>query len=147
MYPQFRDGLPRNEEQARFTEQIISDMRYWSKVSDEDLQELEELFQHSSLVYEALLHIVGSALAFTRRCAYHRRIRIDWCKPLLDEDANNKPPIDVVIDMARRLHLDGGDVCIKELLSAMDGDVRREIMNTLGEEGIELTGPGKYPKR
>lgn len=142
----FRNGEPRSEEQATHAAMIILDMQHWSKVSKEDLQELEELFQHSSLVHEALLHVVGSALAFTRRCAYHKRIRADWCRPMSDENADDKPPIDVVIEMARRLHLDGGDVSVSKLLSAMDGDVRREIMNTLRQEGIELAGPGKYPK-
>ena len=89
--PQFKNGEPRDEEQATHAAMVIRDMRLWSEVSKEDLQELEELFQHSSMVHEALRHVVGSAIGFTRRCAYHGRIRADWCRPLFVEDADDHP--------------------------------------------------------
>lgn len=66
---------------------------------------------------------------------------------MLDENADDKPSIDVVIDMTRRLHLFGDDYSVRKILSAMEGEVRREIMNNLKREGLELTGPGKYPRQ
>lgn len=143
---EFRSGEPRDASQAAQADTVIRDLRHWSKTPDEDLDRLKDLSSHSSLVHHTLYHVVGAAIALTMRCAYHRRIRADWCQPLCVENADDKSPFEVVTEMAKRLHLDGGDVDVSKLLRAMDQDVRERITHALREQGIELAGPDVFIK-
>jgi hypothetical protein len=143
---EFRNGEPRNEDLVAQADMVMHDFRHFSNTSDEDLHRLGDLFLHSGLVHYTLYHVVGSPIALTARCFYHRRIRADWCKPLLIDNANDKPGLEVVIEIARRLHLDDGDIDVSNLLRAMSQDVRKKIIHPLRCEGIELAGPDVFIK-
>ena len=97
-------------------------------------------------MHDSIYNIVGAAIAFTKRCAYHRRIREDWCVPLLIDNASENEPINVVIEIAKRLHLSGSDVRVAQLLRTMEEDTRQLIMKTLRCQGIELAGPDVFIK-